>query len=310
MTLIKNKNFLRIFEGHEYLENYDKSSLNHHPNSQKCSSNMPLYDPRRYPYIGMGNPDSKLLLVGAEKKIDSSLNPAIYQHELVFNFLHWLDIVTNHQNLKDQLHPKLKLRNGLKGHNPFSPLTLDETCNDVYCTPVHTYKKIEKLIQPLLGFPIPPPDIFQISPKKYIQSVFNYCFVTELSDDPLVNHNGIEDFDFPTILKSNSRIENARNGRLSDFYRSFEKVVIYAGREFYSYARTDLRLAVINIFNPLLTHNDLIDTQNIGNGKWLFDKYQSPRGGAIVIVCKHLIRVNEDQDLQHLLGTMGIGHII
>jgi hypothetical protein len=123
--LIKNKSFKKIFK----------------------HFNIPSeYDPIKYPYVGLGNPDANLLLVGSEKKNEKEF-PIIYQHELVYNYAHWSNLVKDYLNYKDALHPKLKLRGGELNHfNPFSPLTLDETCYTVYIKGNHTYKRIETII--------------------------------------------------------------------------------------------------------------------------------------------------------------------
>ncbi|NCC55852.1 MAG: hypothetical protein EOM11_10325 [Erysipelotrichia bacterium] len=296
MTLIKNKKFKAIFKGIDI-------------SSREIIDNQ--YDSKKYPYIGMGNPDSKVLFVGAEKGFDPEESSVINKHELNLNYIHWQDILLNHNNLNDHLHPRLKLREGLTGFNPFSPLSLDVTCNRVYSIGGHTYKQMEKICNAsLLAFhSVSPKNIFQVSPHFYNESMFKYCFLTELSDLPKkTSEKGVlfsnDDF------KKSARY-SAIKGLLGDFYRSFKTVVIYAGRKYAETHCTTQRLDVIKLFNPKLNCNDLINHGNGANGQWLYDVYKSSKGGAKVVVCRHIVSQGTTaHDLEQLIGVIGMGDIL
>jgi hypothetical protein len=287
--LIKNKLFKSIFN------TFDTPHLDE-------------YDPIKQPYVGLGNPDANLLLVGSEKKNEKEF-PIIYQHELVYNYAHWSNLVKDYLNYKDALHPKLKLRGGLLNHfNPFSPLTLDETCYTVYIKGNHTYKRIETIINKiLLNFhSLPPKSIFNISPYKYDDSIFSKCFLTELSDKPMPRQNGKWDFD---KFKKSQRGKQMKDGNLGNFYRSFNKVVIYAGKNYTGEVGSLQREEIIRLFNLNLSNADVYFGMN--GGVNLYQKYVSPKGGAEVIVTEnHIIAAMfNNPSLLEYLGVMAIGDI-
>jgi hypothetical protein len=293
MALIKNKKFKNIFAGkHLQLNPVTKDA----------------YNPIIYPYIGLGNPDAKVLFVGSEKAFNPEISPVINMHELFLNYAHWDDIIENYNGkLVDTLHPILKLRNNaLKGFNPYSPLTLDETCYDVYNAGSHTYKKLEKIINSILltFHSLPPTSIFQTSPKQQLGSAFNYCFLTDISDLPKKRQNEGDAFSFDDFV--NSPRYHHLSAAIGDFYRSFQKIVIYAGNTCVGNRNTDLRLQMIRIFNPNLNHDNLVTPPNP-----VFDKYDCGIG-AELIICNQLTSrtFNDDHNLKHLLGVIGIGDIL
>lgn len=266
------------------------------------------YKPSEFPYIGLGNPDSNILFVGSEKKSELSL-PIILQHELILNFHHWFNIVLNHNNISDPFHPRLKLRGGQLNHfNPFSPLTLDETCYAVFSAGNHTYKRIQTIINAILvTHSLPKKSIFNISPKRYQDSVFSKCFLTELSDIPLPKQNGRWDFE---EFKNSPRGTQIRYGKLGKYYRSFNKVVIYAGRNYTGEIGTNQREEIIQLFNPSLSNNDIF--RGMHNGVDVYQKYFSREGGAEIIITEsHIIAAmfNDPFLLGHVLGVLGIGAI-
>jgi hypothetical protein len=291
MPLIRNLDFRKIFEG-----------LNNIVIPQD-------YKPQEYPYIGLGNPDANILFVGSEKKEEVNF-PQILQHELVYNFVHWCNLINEHSTFNDRFHPGLKLRgNQLDHFNPFSPLSLDETCLAVYKLGNHTYRRIETIINGItLNFnSTPPKSIFAISPKKYEDSIFSKCFLTELSDHPLPAQNGVWDF---TGFKNSARGQHILKGSLGKFYRSFKKIVIYAGRSYTGDVGSLQREEIIQMFNPNLTNLDI----QVGayDGVELYQKYVSEKGGAEVVITEnHLITAmyNNPFVLGHALGVIGIGEI-
>lgn len=288
--LIKNNSFKKIFKNFSIPSECDQ------------------YDPIECPYVGLGNPDANLLFVGSEKKYEIEF-PIIYQHELVYNYAHWSNLVNDYSSYKDALHPKLKLRGGLLNHfNPFSPLTLDETCYTVYKKGNHTYKRIETIINKILltFHSLPPKSIFNISPYKYDDSIFSKCFLTELSDKPMPSQNGKWDFD---KFKKSPRGKQMKDGNLGNFYRSFNKVVIYAGKNYTGEVGSLQREEIIKLFNPNLSNANICF--GMDGGVNLYQKYVTPKGGAEVVVTEnHIIAAmfNNPSSLEYL-GVMGIGDI-
>jgi hypothetical protein len=267
------------------------------------------YNPEKFPYIGLGCPDSNILFVGSEKKEEKSF-PNIIQHELNYNFSHWNNLVSNYNGFKDNFHPKLKLRGGVLNHfNPFSPLTLDETSLAVYSKGSHTYMRIEIIINSILhAYGLPTLSIYNISPKRYNESLFSRCFLTELSDKPMPSQNGTWDFN---AFKSSPRANHMINGELGDFYKSFKKVVIYAGKKYTGRVGSTQREEIIKLFNPYLCNGDMTAGTDVV-GRIIFQKYVSKKGGAEVIVTEnHIITkmFNSSHTLGHYLGVIGIGNI-
>jgi hypothetical protein len=310
--LIKNKLFKSIFNTSD-------------------TPHLDEYDPIEQPYVGLGNPDANLLFVGSEKKEEVEF-PIIYLQEFIYNYCHWSDLAhdNSYPGYYDALHPELKLRGhgpdyskvrltgpSLDHFNPFSPLTLDETCYTVYNQEDHIYKRIETIINGILltFHSLPPKSIFNISPYKYDESIFSKCFLTELSDNPMSILNGKWDFD---KFKTSPRGKQMKDGNLGNFYRSFNKVVIYAGKDYTGEVGSLQRAEIIRLFNPNLINNDIYsfhghgDIRNHGQAK-LWQKYVSPKGGAEVIVTEgHIMSamfVDDSDTLGHFLGVMGIGDI-
>ena len=276
-----------------------------------------VYDPIEHPYVGLGNPDANLLLVGSEKffninseKAEEAAFPIIYQHEFVYNYSHWSNLVRDYSSgYYDALHPKLKLRGApLNYFNPFSPLTLDETCYTVYKQEDHIYKRIETIINKILltFHSLPPKSRFNIRPHKYYESIFSKCFLTELSDKPMSIQNGIWDFD---KFKTSPRGKQMKDGNLGNFYRSFNKVVIYAGKNYTGEVGSLQREEIIQLFNPNLSNANICF--GMDGGVNLYQKYVSPKGGAEVVVTEnHIMSAKfEYEETLEYLGVMGIGDI-
>jgi hypothetical protein len=102
-----------------------------------------------------------------------------------------------------------------------------------------------------------------------------------------------------------------KNGNLGNFYKSFNKVVIYAGVNYTGAVGSLQREEIIKLFNPNLSNADIhIGTDQ--DGVNISQRYVSPNGGAEVIVTEnHIITAmfNNSDTLGHDLGVMTIGDI-
>ncbi len=303
MMLIKNKRFREVFESQS--ENKSDVSAQITAISKKEDKDFLCH----YPYIGMGNPDAKILFVGSEKGFNPAASMKIDLHERKLNFIHWNDIVNNYNHLRDHFHPILKLRKGLDGFNPFSPLTLNETAEKVYGKGNHTYKKMEKIIQAQFltyATAAEPINLFEITPGSFHKSLFKHCFITEISDLPKSNQGQGSKFNFKEFKKS-CRYSHMLTGKTGDFYRSFKTVIIYAGSLYAGVHNSNQRAEIIALFNPL------IDLKKDYRRGYVSDIYESKKGGAKIIVCPHLISYRifrNDYILSHEFAVMDLGQCI
>jgi hypothetical protein len=262
-----------------------------------------------YPYIGMGNPDAKILFVGSEKGFNPMTSLKIDLHERKLNFIHWNDILNNYNHLRDHFHPILKLRKGLDGFNPFSPLTLNETAEKVYGKGNHTYKKMEKIIQAqFINYTSSAEaiNLLEITPGSYHKSLFKYCFVTEISDLPKSNQNQGSAFNFNEFKKS-CRYSHLLTGKIGDFYRSFKTVIIYAGSRYAGAHNSKQRAEIISLFNPN------INMKKDYRRGYVSDIYETKKGGAKIIVCPHITSYaifRNDHIFTHDFAVMDIGKCI
>ena len=262
-----------------------------------------------HPYIGMGNPDAKVLFVGSEKGFNPMISSKIDLHERKLNFIHWNDILNNYNHLRDHFHPILKLRKGLDGFNPFSPLTLNETAEKVYGKGNHTYKKMEKIIQAQFinyASSAEAINLLEITPGSYHKSLFKHCFVTEISDLPKSNQGQGSKFNFKEFKKS-CRYSHMLTGKTGDFYRSFKTVIIYAGSRYAGAHNSKQRAEIISLFNPNINMK-----KDYSRG-YVSDIYETKKGGAKIIVCPHITSYaifRNDHILTHDFAVMDIGKCI
>lgn len=269
-----------------------------------CSEQPEGYDAENFPYIGMGNPDSKLLLVGAEKALDHT-NPLllpIFKHELILNYSHWCDIVNNHLSKTAPFDSILLSRGGvLNDFNPFSPLLFPATITRVRSRGRHTYRKMEIIINWILSHicGLPATSIWEHRPSHYSNSTFSKCFITELSDIPALKN---KKFDYP-IFNISPRGKKMISGKLGLFYQDFEKIVIY--NKSYCGSRGSIqRDEIIKIFNPSLI--EIRDFNPIKSTPYC-DVYTPKSGGAEVFICDQLTsrRFNANETLQAFGDIIG-----
>jgi hypothetical protein len=118
--------------------------------------------------------------------------------------------------------------------------------------------------------------------------------------------NGKWDFD---KFKKSHRGKQMKDGNLGNFYRSFNKVVIYAGKNYTGEVGSLQRAEIIRLFNLNLSNADVYFGMN--GGVNLYQQYVSPKGGAEVIVTEnHIIAAMfNNPSLLEYLGVMAIGDI-
>lgn len=231
-------------------------------------------------YIGMGNPDSDVLLVGCEKALEVDHEPmrSIWTHEFLLNQQHWADIV-RHRAGTDPFDRSLLLRPGkLAGFNPYSPILFAPTASIVKRNGGHTYRGMERLVNAYetrwtVGAPT---RLFESV--HFTKSIFSRVFITELSDKVALR-SADAGFNVKTFL--DGLRHRFMSGTASQFYQGFRNVVLYCGRNSKYVGRTGTpeRDAILRIFNPGVSHTHLTVHSGI--------EVYSPPTGARIILCRH-----------------------
>jgi hypothetical protein len=234
-------------------------------------------------YIGMGNPNSDLLLVGSEKAFDVNLQPLIAHHELYHNYMHWKDLVCNHNHLENSYDDLLLNRpHPLDGFNPFNPLFLDDTRQIVMPLGGHTYKKIKRLVNHFQNIHhLPETDINPIDApgNNFDLNTFSKCFITDLSSMPAINQNQAN-FQLDEFLQSERY--NFLSHHASSFYQDFKTTILYFGNNtnYIGLVNSPQRLSILRIFNPNIEHTD---RQMINSEGFNFECYIPNTGSKIVL---------------------------
>jgi hypothetical protein len=239
-------------------------------------------------YIGMGNPDGDILFVGKEKALAPGklIDQPIILHELLLNHPHWYDIVVNHPNKGSHDPALLQRPHPFTGFSPYNPLLLPTTWARVTGRGFHTYQGMWLAVNrgttindvTGLGTMTPP------QAEAWQWRLFDKVFITELSIQVARMSN-----EAPTPFRSTEWLQSPRyrfmSGMAAPFYQRFKTVVIYAGvnnRRYVGAPGSPERLALIQIFNPTLTHADM---QVLANGA--VQEYANGTG-ARVLITPHL----------------------
>ena len=251
MAIIKKKSFIKLI-------------------SDKISENE---------YLGLGNPDSNILLVGNEKALGKS-DKSIIKHELDLNVSHWLDIINKFNNLHDPFDKELLNRqNSFEKFNPFNPLLYNITAKRVKGKSGHTYYGMNRLINRYEAINnLNPTNIFEES---FAANTFSKVFLTELNATP-ARSSSQANFNLKAF-RASSRYKMMTSTLGEHFFNSFKTVILYCGKnnKYVGNIDSQERLDIIRIFNPNLNHTDLKNTGDI--------KFYEPRNnGPRVILCRHL----------------------
>jgi hypothetical protein len=212
-------------------------------------------------YIGMGNPDADILLVGREKALDPDEphDRPIILHELLLNHPHWYDIVVNHPNRGSHASALLQRPHPFPDFSPYNPLLFQDTRDRVASNGPHTYRRMWLTVNQgatadqLRGLS----RMNKQQQEAWSWGLFDKVFITELSIQVARSSSKVP-------FKLNEWLQNARyrfmSGMAAPFYRRFKTVVIYAGVKNHDYVGapgSPERLALVQIFNPSLTHNHM-----------------------------------------------------
>jgi hypothetical protein len=239
-----------------------------------------INDNKEQYYIGMGNPNADILIVGKEKALDlnNDYYAPIIQHESKLNVEHWIDIFDNYNDLTDSFNPILLQRiSPLSGFNPFCPMLFPLTANIVNSSSRHTYRIIETLIS--RG---------RINDFSFTENnTFDHCFLTEVNHIPALNNSGF-----------NREISTHRNRDLfissNPFFQSFRIVVVHVGVNSTKYigARNSMErlLCVQRLFNGGVNNIPITITLGINRaGRCIeADLYINEVNNSIVVVCNQL----------------------
>ena len=217
-----------------------------------------------YPdYIGMGNPDADILLVGREKAMDPGklIDQPIILHELLLNHPHWYDIVVNHTNTGSHDPALLQRPHPFTDFSPYNPLLFQDTRHRVARKGSHTYRRMWLTVNrgatahQLRGLS----RMNNQQQEAWSWGLFDKVFITELSIQ--VARKSTE---APTPFRLTEWLQSARyrfmSGMAAPFYRRFETVVIYAGVKTHDYVGapgSPERLHLVKLFNSTLTHDDM-----------------------------------------------------
>ncbi len=269
------------------------------------------------PYIGMGNPDADILLVGCEQALEPTdgIDAQIIWHELVLNHAHWHDIVVNHLLTPSHDPVLLHRQPPFAGFSPYNPLLWPATWQKVVAARGnHTYCGMWKVVNCGVGN-ADVNGLGRLNPvdaENWQWRLFDKAFLTELnvrvakrSGD--TQYNGLEGprYDFMA-------------GIGAPFYQRFKTVVIYAGRNprYVGTPNSGIRLNLITLFNPNLqlrhrhvhTFNVMIHPPGAVHGPIPYTSLSveeySTGDGRRLLIAPHLSRENGKRAalaVQHLL---------
>jgi len=265
-----NPKFVKIFDS---VNEKFKANM-----KKKSDENPEVYDPS-FPYIGMGNPNADILLVGKEKALSNDpIYDQIIKHELNLNFFHWFDLHCNNKLYITPLDPSILTRTGiLNGFNPFNPLLFTPTKTIVGKKHGHTYYGIQRFINAHESkHKLKTTSLFESL--AYSDCTFSKVFLTELNTKTALTSSH-SNFNLSTFL-------NEKNGRYDfikncEFFQNFKIVIIYAGKDakYVGKENSKEREALIQIFNPLLRNSDCKTVLN-------FQIYTTTSGSTVVL-CRH-----------------------
>jgi len=151
-------------------------------------------------FIGYGNPNSEILIMGKEKAFDVSSNPDLLFLESIKNISQWEKIISN----------KIKWENSVDlDFDPRFPKEYHEKIKDRR----HTWYKYSVFLSSFIEDKKLPQALFEESKDK-LNSLFNYCFCTELNSTPSKRTQN--------ITTSKRREEYLK----IEFYKGFKYVLI------------------------------------------------------------------------------------
>ena len=225
-----------------------------------------------YNYIGQGNPDSSILIIGREHGFRKESNE--YRLEVLDNHDQWLKI-TNGEGFSEEEYDPMTCFTQRKQefrHGDTSPTW-------------YVYQKIVNSVCP-----------HEMQPGKTapLLDFFKYSFITEFSTESRPNNN---DNNKDDIIATQDSI-NKRTPLLSaEFYKSFPLVILACGRYFDDYG-----IDIERMFD--VKWNGETDFVKLTDGKrvWLNVHYSSDHKRIVVHTCQaSYIARRKEQDYQPFL---------
>lgn len=207
-------------------------------------------------YIGFGNPNSKILIIGKEKAFDFN-NKNLLIKESINNYIQWKEIISLYSLEENQF----KVKNEIG----FSPV-LPKAYHSGKTKGRHTWKIISFIIKQISKEPR------ILEETNYLEnSIFNECFLTELNYIPAKYTEG-------------TGLTETRKQFLSqDFYKTFPIVIIGAK----SYIKKKTETQIKEIFNAEYYGDIYLDTiGKIRKRDLIIKKYKS--NNQTILLCDQL----------------------
>lgn len=236
----------------------------------------------KYPYddfIGCGNPNAKILIIGKENGIDFKDNVSPYRPleklriEIKENFCRWIDNMENHKT-RDDVESWFNVANFSQKYNPIAPYNGEEF-RGPKSKKTHTnatYFAYQKFINHLL------PTVLKAKEGERL-NFYDYCFFTELSCNckPMSGNS----YDPETAESIKNRLFDENGILRQPFFQEFP-IIILACYHYYD-----------------LYH---IEIEKYFNQKYIDTPYDEKKGKISEYIHRH-ISVSEDNKPRLLLHT-------
>lgn len=185
-------------------------------------------------YIGFGNPNSDILIIGQEMAIDPEKSPETVKMESLQNPKHWKEIIDN--NIND-LEYSFDGKNGFK--NPRKPY--DSKAKN-------TWRSYEKIVE-------------KIQEKQFSKNLefFEHCFITEINSPVSKSQLGYKENEeretliqkefyknFPIVIMATGKYANNKIENLFDVIHSKEDSDSQSQKRFEVYYSNDRKRVLVN----------------------------------------------------------------
>jgi len=161
-------------------------------------------------YLGYGNPNSKILILGQEKAFDIIYNPDLLFHESMANPFQWNELNDTSWGEKSNLDfdPRFPIK--------YFNYSYENEKSKRYWA--RTWYKYSLLISSIYSESTPKEMYFE--KENISKSFFNYCFCSEVNDSPKKNTSNV-----------NTLVERLKlTPKLYKFYQSFPVVLLAIGK--------------------------------------------------------------------------------
>ncbi len=221
-------------------------------------------------YLGTGNPNSNILIIGKESAIDSVLNKEQYEREIVNNAIDW------RRNLAEDT--KQELVNSWFGSNPsYNPLypykgqlnKIENKKTGRNGGTSTTFYNYQKLIDKL----------FNENQKSLNINFHEKCFITEL------NSATAEYSHLVNVEERNNSIEKRQDLLTHSFYQSFPIVIIAVGH----YVR-DFNIDIQNLFK--VKFNAEIGTIPVSKTNYINLHYDDLANPSRIVIHTNQLSIN------------------